>query len=202
MRIVAGKFKGTKIATPAAKDHSIRPSSDRLRESLFNILTHRDKGDSLRNARTLDLFSGTGAMGLEALSRGAGYCLFIDHDPAALALIRRNVTRMDLTDNSMILRRDATRLGVTTMTPFNLLLADPPYDQNLGPYALTAAATGGWLTPGALCIIEDRHNAHITLPEGFTELERRHYGEAQILILRWRDNDSLARPEIPDMNIR
>lgn len=187
MRIVAGRFKGAKIATPAPDDRSIRPSSDRLRESLFNILSHRHEGDAVRDARVLDLFSGTGALGLEALSRGAKYCLFVEEATGARALIRRNVEALNLTGCTKIFRRDATSLGpIGTMAPFNLVFADPPYGKGLGEAALAAAADGGWLAPGALCILEERSSAEITLPAGFEELDRRAYGEGQIVVLQWQ----------------
>src|SRR4029453_8388007 len=149
VRIVGGEFRGRPLATP--RSDAIRPTTDRTREALFNILAHRF-ADRLDGARLLDLFSGTGALGLEALSRGASFCLFIEESAEGRGLIRDNVENFGLTGRSKIFRRDATVLGEAgTMQPFGLLFADPPYGKGLGERALQSAHGGGWLMPGALC---------------------------------------------------
>lgn len=183
MRIVGGNHKGLALAGP--RSQAIRPTSDRTREALFNILAHGVADFDLAGARILDLFAGTGALGLEALSRGAAFCLFIEEAAAARALIRQNVEAMGATGVSKIWRRDATRLGkVQNMAPFNLVFADPPYGKGLGERALASAAEHGWLGPHALCVLEEAAKAEITVPDGFAELDRRTYGDTQILILR------------------
>ncbi len=184
MRIVAGRFRGRAIATP--KDEEVRPTSDRVRESLFNILEHGIAGFSLSGARVIDLFAGTGALGLEALSRGAAFCLFIDEAVGARALIRTNIELLQLTGATRIFRRDATNLGpVATMAPFTLAFLDPPYGKGLGERALKALADGGWLLPGAVAVLEERASADIALPRGFTEIDRRTYGDTLILLARY-----------------
>ncbi len=143
MRIVGGEFGGRRLLTP--RSDAIRPSSDRLRQTLFDILAH-GYGDAVDNARVLDTFAGTGAIGLEALSRGARHALFVEEDAAARGLIRGNVESLGLTGKTRIFRRDATRLGEAgTIPPFDLMFADPPYGHGLGEKALAAALAGGWL---------------------------------------------------------
>lgn len=184
MRIVAGRFRGRAIATP--KDEEVRPTSDRVRESLFNILEHGVEGFSLSGARVIDLFAGTGALGLEALSRGAAFCLFVDEAVGARALIRTNIELLQLMGATRIFRRDATNLGpVGTMAPFTLAFLDPPYGKGLGERALKALADGGWLPPGAVAVLEERAGADIALPRGFTEIDRRTYGDTLILLARY-----------------
>ncbi|MDC9700909.1 MAG: 16S rRNA (guanine(966)-N(2))-methyltransferase RsmD [Alphaproteobacteria bacterium] len=185
MRIIGGSFKGTKLTLPRIKDSFIRPSSNRLRESIFNILLHKNDGKNLYKARVLDLFSGTGALGFEALSRGALYCLFVEKKSQAYDTIRKNIHTLKLSKQTAILRRDATRLGPATIEPFTLLFADPPYNQGLSQTALEAAAKGGWLVTGAICILEDHQDASISIPEGFKKMDQRIYRKTQILFLKW-----------------
>lgn len=181
MRIVGGEFRGRGLAAPGSRN--IRPSSDRLRETLFDVLVHR-YGDRLAGARVLDLFAGTGALGLEALSRGAGYALFVEDDVAARGLIRRNIEALGLTGRTRIFRRDATRLGdAGTVLPFDLVFVDPPYGRGLGERALCAARAGGWLKPGALCILEESGKTTIDAIDGFAEAERRAVGDSQLMFL-------------------
>ncbi len=183
MRIVGGKHKGLALVGP--KSQATRPTSDRTREALFNILAHGTSDFDLQGARVLDLFAGTGALGLEALSRGASYCLFIEEAASARALIRQNVEAMGAMGVSKIWRRDATRLGeVQNMAPFDLVFADPPYGKGLGERALRSAAAHGWLSPSALCLLEEAAKADIELPTGFQEIDRRTYGDTQVLFLR------------------
>lgn len=183
MRIVAGRFRGRAIASPSHE--GLRPTSDRVRESVFNILAHGIDGYDLDGARVIDLFAGTGALGLEALSRGAGYCLFVEEAAEARALIRANVEAMGLTGVTKIYRRDATSLGpAQTHQPFGLAFLDPPYAQGLAERALAALRDGGWLTPGAVAVVEERASVALDAPDGFTGLDRRTYGDTQVLFLR------------------
>lgn len=183
MRIVGGTLRGRPITGP--QDGTVRPTADRVRESVFNILAHGVPELTLEGARVIDLFAGTGALGLEALSRGAGFCLFVDSDAQSRALIRTNIEKFGLTGVTRIFRRDATDLGpVGTMAPFNLAFLDPPYDQGLGERALASMVEGGWLTRGAIVIAEERADNAFTPQASFTELDRRTYGDTQIVIMR------------------
>ncbi|MCP5080323.1 MAG: 16S rRNA (guanine(966)-N(2))-methyltransferase RsmD [Alphaproteobacteria bacterium] len=183
MRIVGGNHRGLALAGP--KSQAIRPTSDRTREALFNILAHGVEDFELEGGRVLDLFAGTGALGLEALSRGATYALFIEEASSARALIRQNVEAMGATGVSKIWRRDAMRLGkLQGMTPFDLVFADPPYGKGLGEKALLSAAENGWLNPSALCVLEETAKAEIEIPGGFEMLDKRGYGETQVLFLK------------------
>lgn len=182
MRIIAGRFKGTALATP--RSDATRPTSDRLRETIFNILAH-GIGLDLDGVRVLDLFAGTGALGFEAISRGARHATFVDEAVEPRGLIRRNMETMGLNGVAKILRRDATKLGAAgTIEPFDLVFADPPYDKGLGELALASAKVGGWLAPGAICVLEERANAVITLPDGFEILDQRSAGDSQVLFLK------------------
>lgn len=184
MRVVGGRFRGRALAAP--QHAGLRPTSDRVRESVFNILLHGVPDFTLEGARVIDLFAGTGALGIEALSRGAGYCLFIEEAPEARALIRTNVEAMGLTGVMRIFRRDATDLGPAgNMTPYDLAFLDPPYGQGLGETALTVLRDGGWLVPGAVVVLEERESAEVKLPEGFTEIDRRSWGDTQVVFARF-----------------
>ena len=183
MRIVGGKLRGRPLAAPKSND--IRPTTDRTRESLFNILSHAHPG-VLDETRILDLFAGTGAVGLEALSRGCRFALFVETGIEGRGLLRENIESLGLTGVTRILRRDATDLGgVGTLEPFDILFADPPYARALGPKALDAAARGGWLKPGALVVLEE--HADITLPAlpGYSLLETREFGETRMWFYRY-----------------
>lgn len=183
MRIVGGRFRGRPIASPAGA--LTRPTSDRVREALFNILLHGIPDFEIEGARVLDLFAGTGALGLEALSRGAAYCLFVEDDADARGVIRENIEALGLTGASKLWRRDAAKLGpAAPMQPFQLLFADPPYGKGLGDQALAAAASGGWLSPGAVCVLEERADAEPEIPAAFTLLDRRVYGDTALHFLR------------------
>lgn len=182
MRIVGGELRGRAIAAP--RGNSIRPTTDRTREAVFNMIEHRF-AEHLHGARVLDLFAGTGALGLEALSRGAAHCLFVDESAEARGLIRTNVETFALTGRSKIFRRDATGLGeIGTMQPFQLLFADPPYGKRLGERALQSALDGGFLRPGALCIVEESAAAPFTPGDGFILLHEREYGGSVIRFMR------------------
>lgn len=182
MRIVAGRFRGAGIEAP--KGSATRPTSDKVRQALFNVLEHGPAGFSFEGARVLDLFAGSGALGLEALSRGARFALFIDESATARAAIRRNVEALGLTGAAKIWRRDATRLGDAPGEPFDLMFCDPPYGQGLGERALAAAVEGRWLAPAAVAVLEERANAPVAWPAPFAEIDRRRYGDTTIALAR------------------
>jgi 16S rRNA (guanine966-N2)-methyltransferase len=182
MRIIAGRFRGQALKTP--KTYSVRPTSDRLRETLFNVLAH-SYGDPVDGARVLDLFAGTGALGLEAMSRGAAFAQFVEDGVEARGLLRGNVEALGVAGTTRIFRRDATKLGqVAPNAPFSLVFADPPYGKGLGEKALTSARDGGWLTPDSLIVVEEAAAAEFTPPTGFEEIETRSYGETKLIFLR------------------
>jgi 16S rRNA (guanine966-N2)-methyltransferase len=182
MRIVGGRFRGRALAAP--KSQAIRPTGDRLRESIFNILAH-GYGDPVTGARVLDLFAGTGALGLEALSRGADFVLFVDDGAEARALIRANVDTLGVGGTSRVFRRDARSLGPAhPVEPFSLLFLDPPYGQGLAEQALTSAREGGWLTAQALVMVEEAAAPGFKCPGGYQEIERRRYDDTEVTFLR------------------
>jgi 16S rRNA (guanine966-N2)-methyltransferase len=184
MRVVGGRLRGRALAAPASR--AIRPTADRLRETLFNILAHA-YGDPVSGARVLDLFAGTGALGIEAISRGAAFALLVDDDAEARALIRQNVEALGLGGVTRIFRRDATQLGeVHPQEPFSLAFLDPPYGKGLAEKSLASARAGGWLVPGALIVVEEAVAAKFTAPEGFEEIERRTQGDSELIFLRNR----------------
>lgn len=183
MRIVGGRFKGHSLASPAGRE--TRPTSDRVREAIFNILAHGIEGFALDGARVLDLFAGTGALGLEAVSRGARFCQFVDDSAEARGLIRRNADALGVIGQVKIWRRDATRLGPCAPQPgFDLVFADPPYAKGLGSKALTTLTEGGWLMPGAVVVVEEAEGAEVPAPETLTLLSQRDYGETQVRFYR------------------
>jgi 16S rRNA (guanine966-N2)-methyltransferase len=184
MRIVGGKLKGRSLAAPSGAD--TRPTSDRVREAIFNILAHGIEDFTVEDARVLDLFAGTGALGLEALSRGARFCQFIDESAAARGLIRRNADELGLVGRCKIWRRDATRLGrAQPQPPFALVFADPPYNKGLGEKALASLVSGGWLAPGAIVVLEESSSAKIAPPAELSLLDRRLYGDTQVMFFRF-----------------
>ena len=178
MRIVGGAFRGRPLATP--RSQSIRPTTDRTREAVFNVLAHRF-ADRLEGARVLDLFAGTGALGLEALSRGAASAIFIEESAEGRGLIRTNVDTFGLQGRTKIFRRDATSLGPAgTISACGLVFADPPYGKGLGETALRSARAGGWLAEGALCVVEESAAASFSPGAGFEIVDERNYGETTI----------------------
>jgi len=182
MRVVGGRLRGRALAAP--KSMAIRPTADRLRESLFNILTHAH-GDPVSGARVLDLFAGTGALGIEALSRGAAFALFVDDKAEARALLRENVAALGLGGVTRTFRRDAAALGdAHPLEPFTLAFLDPPYGQGLAEKALAAARAGGWLAADALIVVEEAAKAGFAAPAEFHEIERRRYDESELVFLR------------------
>lgn len=183
MRIVGGRFRGRPLVGP--RSDSIRPTSDRLRETIFNVLAH-SYDDPVAGARVIDLFAGSGAMGLEALSRGARFALFVDETAQARGIIRENIVALGLGGSTRLFRRDATRMGpLGPMEPFSLVFCDPPYAKDLAPRALASCATGGWLAPEALAVVEAEQGATTVLPDGFVEIERRSYGDTIVSIARY-----------------
>ena len=183
MRVVAGRLSGRSLATP--KGQNIRPTTDRTRESLFNILSHSFSYD-FEGKRVLDLFAGTGALGFEALSRGAKAAVFVEQSVEGRALIQQNIEEFSLTGSARILRRDATKLGaIGTMQPFHLIFADPPYGHGLGEQAFVSAMEGGWFHNDAIIVLEETKEAVINLPANFQLADERSYGNTIIRIYKF-----------------
>lgn len=186
MRIVAGRFRGKPIIAPEGQ--GTRPTSDRARQAVFNILEHAPWSPGLDGVRVIDLFAGSGALGFEALSRGAAFCLFVETDAAARGAIRENVEAMGLFGATRVHRRDATDLGVKPMSdgpPFGLAFLDPPYGKGLGEAALARLAEGGWLAPEALVVLEKGTAEAAPAVPGFEALDARDYGAARVHFLRF-----------------
>lgn len=176
MRIVGGSLKGRPLQSP--KGMATRPTTDRTRESLFNILTQKI---DFEICRTLDLFAGTGALGLEAISRGSEYCVFIEEASNARGAIRENVEALQLSGVTKIFRRDATRLGsVGTLKPFDLVFADPPYRKGFGEKAARSLKEGGWLNPDATLVLEEATDVFPEGIKGYQLDDKRTYGETTI----------------------
>ena len=183
MRIIAGRFGGRPLATPSGA--AVRPTADRVREALFNILAHGIDGFAFADIRVLDLFAGTGALGIEALSRGSTSCLFVEEAAPARASIRRNVEALGLTGVTKIFRRDATDLGPAgAHGGAGLAFLDPPYGKGLAEGALLSLLQGGWLAPAAVVVIEEGKTAHVTLPPQVTAIDQRSWGDTQVLFAR------------------
>lgn len=187
MRIVGGRFGGRPLAAPGAAGGGaahLRPTGDRVREAVFNLLAHGGFADPPvpEGMRVLDLFAGTGALGLEALSRGAVHATFVDDGGTARALLRDNVARCAAQGVTKVFRRDATDLGALRGAPFTLVFLDPPYGQGLGERAVASALAGGWLAPGATLVWEEE--AAPLPPAAFTLLEERRYGRTTISLFR------------------
>jgi 16S rRNA (guanine966-N2)-methyltransferase len=184
MRIVGGKHRGRKLAAPLGD--TVRPTSERAREALFNILAHGRYGERpvFEEARVLDVFAGTGAFGLEALSRGARFAAFIENDRTARDALAANIRAVGEESRTRLLTSDATR-PPRPDGPYELAFLDPPYRSDLALPALTALAAGGWLAPQALVIVELAARSRFAPPEGFTLLEERRYGAGRLVFLRW-----------------
>ena len=195
MRIVGGKFKGHGLAGPAGS--ATRPTSDRVREAIFNILNHGIDGFALDDARVLDVFAGTGALGLEAISRGARFCQFVDESAEARGIIRRNADALGVIGLCKIWRRDATRLGPAAPQPsFDLVFADPPYGKGLGTRALQSLVDGGWLNRGAVVVLEESADAEVTDVAGLNLLDRRDYGDTQVRFYRFANpGETVENPQ-------
>ena len=183
MRIIGGSRRGLKLAEVGEGDAAahLRPTSDRVREAIFNLLINAH-GNPVTGARVLDLFAGTGALGLEALSRGATHATFVDDGAKALALIRANVARLRAEGETLVLKQDARRLGPNPGSGCGLVFLDPPYGKGLGEVALAAALKGGWLVPGATVVWEE--GAGLAVPEGFCQVDQRRYGDTIVTLLR------------------
>ena len=182
MRIIGGRFKGLGL-TPVGKGDKaahLRPTTDRVRESLFNLLTGGRFDDPITDAHVLDVFAGTGALGLEALSRGAAHATFVDSGRAAQRLLQANIAKAKVGDITTLLNRDAFRLGPPSKSPATLIFLDPPYGGELGAKALAAGLE--WMAPGALVVWEE--NAEQLAPQGFEHLESRRYGDTWLTVLR------------------
>lgn len=184
MRIVGGRSRGLKLAEIGVGDPAahLRPTSDRVREAIFNLLVNGGYGNPLQGARVLDIFAGTGALGLEALSRGAAHATFIETGKPALALLTRNIALMRATGETALHRRDATNPGPNPGPPFDVIFLDPPYGKSMGEAALKAALAHGWIAPQALIVWEE--NTPPVLPEGVTQEDQRKYGDTLVTIAR------------------
>lgn len=186
MRIVAGKHRGRPLMAPAG--NAVRPTSDRARESVFNILVHGIPDFAIEGASVVDVFAGTGALGLEALSRGARHATFVDSDPAALHVVRQNAARLGEWRAVTLLRLDAVRLpppALAVKAPCRLAFLDPPYGQNLVPPALAGLASKGWLEKGAVVVAEIGAQEPFEPPKGFALVDERTYGAARLVFLRY-----------------
>jgi len=184
MKVTAGTLGGRALIAPP--DARVRPTSDKVRQAMFNILAHNDFGVSLADARVADMFAGTGALGIEALSRGASFCLFVDDSAESRGLIRLNVEAFGLTGATKIWRRDATELGpINTGSggPFDLVFLDPPYRKDLVARCLKSLHEGEWLAPGAIVVAETAEDEPIPDTPGFRQLDERIYGTTRVLFL-------------------
>jgi len=184
VRIIAGEFRGRALASLGKGDAAahLRPTTDRTRESLFSVLQGGRFGDPITDARVLDLFAGTGALGLEALSRGADHVTFVENGRKAQALVSRNIETLQVVDRSRLIRRDATRLGRNDGAPFDLIFLDPPYGKGMGERALEAAHAGGWIGNTALIVWEE--GTDIILPHWCVREDIRRYGDTEISLMR------------------
>jgi 16S rRNA (guanine966-N2)-methyltransferase len=183
MRIVAGRHRGRRLAAPEGRD--VRPTSDRTRQAVFNILEHGVADFRFDGARVVDAFAGTGALGLEALSRGAAHATFLERDPAAARCLADNIQALGEGGRSTLLRADAThppRAGA----PCGLVLLDPPYERGLAPLALAALATRGWLADDAVAVVELGAAEGLDDTSGFTRIDERRYGAARVVFLRYQ----------------
>ena len=184
MRIVAGKFKGREIKGPTSE--ATRPTSDRVRESLINILAHGLDGFGLDDARVMDLFAGTGALGLEAISRGAKYCCFVEEDAGARGVIRTNADACGVIGQTRIWRRDARDLGpCAPQSNYDLIFVDPPYGRGLGEKALASVIQGGWLAAGGVLVLEEATKTVVGEVAGLALIDTRAYGDTQVRIYRF-----------------
>ena len=184
MRIIGGERRGLKLADVGAGDMQahLRPTTDRVRESIFNLLINGTHGNPVPDARVLDLFAGTGALGLEALSRGAARVAFVDDGTAARALLRRNIELMRAMGATDVWRRDATSMGPCRGAGYELIFLDPPYGLGLGERALASCLEGGWIAPGATIVWEE--NTPPALPAPLEQLDQRRYGDTLVTLAR------------------
>lgn len=187
MRIVGGRLRGLKLAEVGDGDAAahLRPTTDRVREAMFNLLINGNHGNPVPGARVLDLFAGTGALGLEALSRGAARAAFVDDGVTARALIRQNVEKARAMGVTDLWRRDATRLGINRGAPYGLVFLDPPYGKGLGEAAIASALDGGWIAPGAVIVWEDSRPPDVPAP--LVQIDQRRYGDSIVTLARSPD---------------
>ena len=183
MRIVAGALRGRPLVAP--KGHSTRPTADRVRQAVFNLLEHAPWAPAFEGARVLDLFAGSGAMGLEAISRGAAFCRFVERAEDAAAAIRANVAKLGLADRTSLDRRDATRLGARpeAQPAFDFAFVDPPYGEGLGEAAVAALAEGRWLDADSIVVLERGWRDAVGTPLGFALMDERTWGAATVSFL-------------------
>ncbi|MDP3195934.1 16S rRNA (guanine(966)-N(2))-methyltransferase RsmD [Tabrizicola sp.] len=183
MRIIGGNRRGLKLADLGEGDAAahLRPTSDRVREAIFNLLINAH-GNPVTGARVLDLFAGTGALGLEALSRGAAQVTFVDDGAKALALVRANIAKMRAEAETRVIRQDARRLGPNAGAGYGLVFLDPPYGKGMGAVALAEVKKGGWLSPGAMVVWEE--GVAPSVPEGFVQVDQRTYGDTVVTLLK------------------
>ncbi|GAB3123203.1 16S rRNA (guanine(966)-N(2))-methyltransferase RsmD [Novispirillum itersonii] len=187
MRIVGGRFRGKLLTAPEGRDE-VRPTSDRAREAVFNVLLHRFQGRNgfmLSESRVLDVFAGTGALGLEALSRGARHVTFLERGPQALQALKANIRSMRADAECAVIAGDALK-PPQARQPVSLVFLDPPYAQPLCSPVLTALAEKGWLAPGAVAVAETARDAEAVVPPGFTVVDTRDYGKARVTFLVWQ----------------
>ncbi|WP_313349003.1 16S rRNA (guanine(966)-N(2))-methyltransferase RsmD [Paracoccus sp. (in: a-proteobacteria)] len=197
MRIVGGALRGLKLAEVGEGDAAahLRPTTDRVRESIFNLLVNGTHGNPVPGARVLDLFAGTGALGLEALSRGAVRVAFVDDGVAARTLLRANIEKARAMGVTDVWRKDATRLGENRAAPFDLVFLDPPYGKGLGGRALESALAGGWIAPGGVVVWEE--SAAPPPVSGLVQIDQRKYGDTIVTLLR-AGHDQVARSSLVD----
>jgi 16S rRNA (guanine966-N2)-methyltransferase len=196
LRIIAGELRGRALSAPGGQ--TTRPTADRARQAAFNMLEHAAWSNGVRGARVIDLFAGSGALGLEAISRGATFCLFVDTDEAARGAIRRNIETLDLFGVTRLHRRDATDLGprpASAGPPFDLAFLDPPYAKGLGERALTELVAHGWLADGAVVMLEQGTGEPAPRAEGFETTEVRDYGAARLHFLRYPGQTQIVTPD-------
>ena len=185
MRVIAGRHRGRALTAPPGM--ATRPTADRVRQALFDVVAHAPFAPDLNGARVMDLFAGSGALGIEALSRGAGCCLFVETDETARGAIRTNLDALGLIGSGRVHRRDATDLGLRPASdgvPFDLAFLDPPYGKGLGEAALAGLLAGGWLAPGALAVLERGEGEPPLEVDGFESLDTRTWGSAAVSFLR------------------
>ncbi len=181
MRIVGGKHKGRLLAAPPGRD--TRPTSDRAREAVFNVLEHGVPGPGLRDAHVIDVFSGTGALGLEALSRGARHATFVENNRAALKILTANIETLGEQAHTTVLPVKAASLPPPGNGPADYAFLDAPYDRGLSVPALEALRDTGWLAPGAVVLVEIAAREALPLPDGFQLEKEKSYGAARVVFL-------------------
>jgi 16S rRNA (guanine966-N2)-methyltransferase len=184
VRIIGGKFRGQILAAPSGRN--TRPTADRVREAIFNILSHGTAAVTIEGARVLDLFAGTGALGLEALSRGARFCQFVDDRAEARGVIRRNADALGVIGQCKIWRRDATRLGPCgPQPPYDLAFIDPPYGKSFGQKALRSLIEGGWLAKDGIAVLEESTRSEIEMPKAMMQTDERVYGDTKVVFIKY-----------------